>query len=132
MEYFIIFKNIDFNLILKTLLQFIFFYVLINYCRGLFYQQLVQFEEFEKRKIKNKFIFFVFSFLYTSLSMLIVPFIVLLINSFEEPNFTITKYAFTSSFVIVLYCLIKTFLYSYLEEGIPNSIINKMNDENRN
>lgn len=131
MEYFIIFKNIDFNLILKTLLQFIFFYILINYCRVLFYLQLVQFEEFEKRKIKNKFIFFVFSFLYTSLSLLIVPFIALLINSFEEPNFTFTKYAFTSSFVIVLYCLIKTFLYTYLEDGIPNSIIKEMNDENK-
>ena len=126
MEYFYIFKNIDFDLILETLLQFTFLYLLTFYCKLLYYQQLVQFEEFEKKSIKNKFIFFICSFLYTSISLLMVPFFVLLFNSFEEPNFTATKYAFTSSFIIIIYCFLKSFLYTYLEETDTLSIKNAM------
>ncbi len=126
MEYFYIFKNIDFDLILETFLQFTFFYLLTFYCKLLYYQQLVQFEEFEKKSIKNKFIFFICSFLYTSISLLMVPFFVLLFNSFEESNFTATKYAFTSSFIIIIYCFLKSFLYTYLEETDTLSIKNAM------
>ena len=130
MEYFYIFKNIDFDLILETFLQFTFFYLLTFYCKLLYYQQLVQFEEFEKKSIKNKFIFFIFSFLYTSISLLMVPFFVLLFNSFEEPNFTATKYAFTSSFIIIIYCFFKSFLYAYIEDtdalSLKNGIVNEL------
>jgi hypothetical protein len=126
MEYFYIFKNIDFDLILETFLQFTFFYLLTFYCKLLYYQQLVQFEEFEKKSIKNKFIFFICAFLYTSISLLMVPFFVLLFNSFEEPNFTAAKYAFTSSFIIIIYCFFKSFLYTYMEDPDVLSIKNEM------
>jgi hypothetical protein len=120
MEYFYIFKNIDFNLILKSMLQFIFFYLLIIYCKMFYYQELV---EFEKKKIENNFIFFIYAFLYISIRLLIVPFFILLVNSFEEPNFTVTKYAFTSSFIIVIYCFIKTYSYTYEIPSIINQSI---------
>jgi len=131
MEYFYIFKNIDFNLIFKTVLQFTFFYILLIYCKLLYYPQLIQFNEFEKGKIKNKFIFFILSFLYTSLSLLVIPFLVLLANSFENPNFTATKYAFVSFVIILLYCLKKTFLYAYLNGEIIPSTISEMVNKNK-
>jgi pilus assembly protein TadC len=85
-----------------------------------YYQELV---EFEKKKIENNFIFFIYAFLYISIRLLIVPFFILLVNSFEEPNFTVTKYAFTSSFIIVIYCFIKTYSYTYEIPSIINQSI---------
>lgn len=117
MKYFYIFHNIDWDLIINKFSQFAFFYLLIIYCKFAFIHQLVQFETFEKSKTTNRFLFFILSFTYTAFSLLIIPFAVLFINSFENPNLVMSNYAFTSSLVISLYCLIKSFLYTYIEGG---------------
>lgn len=131
MEYFYIFKNIDYEFIFMAFFKFVFFFCVILYCRLLFLQQLLQFETFENKKISNKFIFLILSFLYTSLSLLILPLFVLLVNSFEEPDFTSANYAFISSLIIISYCFIKTFLYTYLEDGIPESLFNEIINEHK-
>ena len=117
MKYFYIFQNIDWDLILNKFFLFSFFYILMIYCKFAFIHQLVQFETFEKSKTTNRFLFFILSFTYTAFCLLIIPFVVLFINSFENPNLVMSNYAFTSSLIICLYCLIKSFLYTYIEGG---------------
>jgi hypothetical protein len=115
---------IDWDFILVTCLQFIIFYILIFYCKLLYYQQLLQFEEFEKGKIKNNFIFFLFSFLYTSISLLIVPFFLIISNIFEGNT---VNYVITFSIIIIIYCFWKTLIYTFLEDkdfSIINGIVN--------
>jgi len=131
MEYFYIFKHIDFNIILKIVLQFLFFCVLIIYCKIFYYASLVLFEKMERGRIKNKFLFFIISSLFTTLHLLIVPLAALFLNSFEEINFTVVKYAFASSFIITMYCFIKTFSYNYIEDDGTPSLLSSMVNENK-
>lgn len=129
MKYFYIFYNINWELILNKFVEFIFFYFLIIYCKFAFVFQLVQFEKLEIAKTKSRFIFFIYSFLYTSISLLIIPCSLLLLNSFENPNFIISNYAFLSSLIVIIYCFIKSYLYTYIEGGeftIMKEIINQL------
>lgn len=120
-------ENINWDWISCKILLLLYFYFLIYYTKLLYVQQLLSFENNYGKRTENKFLFFILSFLYTSLSLLLVPFGVILLNSFEDPNMYVFNLMIVSSIVIILYCLKNSFLYVYV--GYKKSIRKTMLEE---
>lgn len=67
-----------------------------------------------KGEIKNKLVFFIQSFLYTSKSLLLVPIGIIFSNLFEEADMHIVNLMIVSSIIIISYCFKNAFFYVYL------------------
>lgn len=118
-------NSINWHWVSNNMLLFVYFYFLIYYTKVLFLQQLLSFENDFGKRIANKLVFFIKAFLFTSVSLLLGPLVIIICNSFEEPNMHIVNLMIVSSIVIVLYCIKNTFTYVYLEyaKSLPRTMI---------
>lgn len=109
-------SNIDWIWVFKKLCLFLYFYCYIYYNKLMFSQQLNSFENDYGVRTKNNFLFFIQSFIYVCLSILMVPFIVIFVNLFEEPDFALVNLMVVSIIISVLYCLKRLFFYIYITD----------------
>lgn len=121
--------TIDWDQVFNIFFQFSIFYIITIYCRMTYITLFFQFAEFEKGKIKNKFLFFISSFLYTYFGLLIINLFFFTTDLFQEKT---TNYIITFSIIMFLYAFRKTFIYTYFEDknfSILNDMINEMKEK---
>ncbi|MHB1146392.1 MAG: hypothetical protein ACYC01_02225 [Lutibacter sp.] len=108
-------NNIDWDWVLNKIFLFLYFYILIYYTKFGFIQQLLSFENDYGKRTENKLVFFIQSFLYTSISLLLVPIGIIFFNLFEDPDMHIVNLMIVTTITIILYCFKNAYFYVYLD-----------------